>query len=177
MLERFRAVTGDRRKVLAGMAEDDWNAVTPTPAGMDSYGRFMRVRVFDCWMHEQDIRMALQRPSSDDELGGPAARLSLDEVEATIGFVVGKLAKAPDGSRVQFDLTGPLARSIRVSVDDRAQLVEDFGGQEPTVTPAGRAAVHQAGRRPGNVPGARPGRRIGGDKDVGEIVDHLNYVI
>jgi len=62
---------------------------------MDSYGRFMRVRVFDCWMHEQDIRVALQRPSSDEELDVPASRLSLDEIAATMGFVVGKLGKAP----------------------------------------------------------------------------------
>ncbi len=179
VLERFRAVTDDRRKVLAGLSEDDWNAVTPTPAGMDSYGRFMRVRVFDCWMHEQDIRMALQRPSSDEELGGPASRLSLDEVEATIGFVVGKLAKAPVGSRVLFDLTGPLARSIRVSVDERAQLVDDFGGQEPTVTL--RLDALQFTRLAGGralCPARAQDVEIGGDKGVGEqILDHLNYVI
>ena len=30
-----------------------------TPAGKDTYGRFMQIRVFDCWLHEQDIRDAL----------------------------------------------------------------------------------------------------------------------
>ena len=65
---------------------------------------------------------------------GPAASLAVDEIAATMGYVVGKLAKAPDGSRIQFDLTGPLARTIRVSVDGRAAVVDDFGGQEPTAT-------------------------------------------
>lgn len=179
VLERFRAVTNDRRGVLASLGEDDWNAVTPTPAGMDSYGRFMRVRVFDCWMHEQDIRVALQRPSSDDELDGAASRLSLDEIAATMGFVVGKLAKTPTGSRVLFDLTGPLARSIRVSVDDRAQVVDDFGGQEPTVTIRLDALqfTRLAGGR--SLCPARPKDvKLSGDEDVARrIVEHLNFVI
>ena len=161
------------------MSDDDWNAVTPTPAGPDSYGRFMRIRVFDCWMHEQDIRMALQRPSSDDELAGPASQLSLDEIAATMGFVVGKLAKAPDGSRVQFDLTGPLARSIRVSVDGRAQVVDDFGGQEPTATIRLDALqfTRLAGGRP-MCPARAQDVELDGDKDVAaRIVERLNFVI
>jgi uncharacterized protein (TIGR03083 family) len=179
VLERYRALIGKRREVLQSMSEDVWNAPTPTPAGMDSYGRFMRIRVFDCWMHEQDIRMALQRPSSDDELDGPALRLSLDEIAATIGFVVGKLAKAPDGSRVQFDLTGPLPRSIRVSMDGRAQVVDDFGGLEPTATIQLDALqfTRLAGGRP-MCPARAQDIELGGDKDLAaHIVERLNFVI
>lgn len=179
VLERYRAVTGKRREMLPGMSDDDWNAPTPTPAGMDSYGRFMRIRVFDCWMHEQDIRMALQRPSSDDELAGPASQLSLDEVAATMGFVVGKLAGAPDGSRVQFDLTGPLARIIRVSVDGRAQVVDDFGGGEPNATIGldGLQFTRLAGGRP-MCPTRPQDVELGGAKDLAaHIVERLNFVI
>ncbi|CDO87566.1 hypothetical protein AWC29_28145 [Mycobacterium triplex] len=179
VLERYREVTGDRRKVLQAMSEADWNAETFTPAGPESYGRFMRIRVFDCWMHEQDIRLAIQRPSSDAELEGAASRLSLDEVAATLGFVVGKLAKAPDGSRILFDLTGPLARSIRVSVDGRAQVVEDFGGQEPTATVRVDALqfTRLAGGRP-MCPARPQDVELGGDEDVaGRIVERLNFVI
>src|ERR1700722_3163941 len=50
--ERFRSITADRRKRLTDMSVDDWNAPTPTPVGLESFGRFMRVRLFDCWMHE-----------------------------------------------------------------------------------------------------------------------------
>jgi uncharacterized protein (TIGR03083 family) len=179
VLERYRAVTNGRREVLPGMSDDDWNTVRPTPAGMESYGRFMRIRVFDCWMHEQDIRMALRRPSSDDELGGPALRLSLDEIAATMGFVVGKLAKAPDGSRVLFDLTGPVARSINVSVDGRAQVVDDFGGQEPTATIRLDALqfTRLAGGRP-MCPARAQDVELGGDADLAaRIVERLNFVI
>lgn len=179
VLERYRAITETRRKVLQDMSDEDWNAQTLTPAGPESYGRFMRIRIFDCWMHEQDIRIALQRPSSDDELAGPASQLSLDEIAATMGFVVGKLAKAPDGSRVEFDLTGPLARSIRVSVDGRAQRVDDFGGQEPTATLRLDALqfTRLAGGRP-MCPERPQDIELTGDQDVAtRIVERLNFVI
>jgi uncharacterized protein (TIGR03083 family) len=97
VLERFRAITNDRRAALTSLSDWEWNGVTPTPVGPESYGRFMRVRVFDCWMHEQDMREALSRPSSDNELDGIASQLALDEIAATMGYVVGKRAKAPDG--------------------------------------------------------------------------------
>ena len=77
------------------MSDDDWNQITATPAGPDTYGRFMRVRDFDCWMHLHDIRDAVAQPAADADLGGPASRLALDEMAASMGFVVGKLAKAP----------------------------------------------------------------------------------
>ncbi len=179
VLQRYRAVTEGRRKVLQAMSEEDWNAETLTPAGPDSYGRFMRIRVFDCWMHEQDIRTAIGRPSSDAELEGSASRLSLDEIAATLGFVVGKLAKAPDGSRIEFDLTGPLARSIRVNVDGRAQVVADFGGQEPTATVRVDALqfTRLAGGRP-MCPARPQDVEFGGDQDVAaRIVERLNFVI
>ena len=179
VLERFREVTGGRREVLAKMPDDVWNAETPTPAGMDSYGRFMRIRVFDCWMHEQDIRAGLQRPSSDDELEGPASQLSLDEVATSMGFVVGKLAQAPDGSRIVFDLTGPLARRIRVAVDGRAQLVDDFGDKAPTATVRLDALqfTRLAGGRP-LCPARAADIELEGDTELGRrIVERLNFVI
>ena len=179
VLERFRTVTKDRRAALTSMPDGEWNAVTPTPVGPESYGRFMRVRVFDCWMHEQDIREALSRPSSDDELVGIASQLALDEIGATMGYVVGKRAKAPDGSRILFELTGPLARSVRVNVDGRAQLVDDFGGQEPTarIRLDGLQFTRLSGGRPMSPARARD-IELGGDKDLAiQVVEHLNFVI
>jgi uncharacterized protein (TIGR03083 family) len=179
VLERFRAITNSRRTALTSLSDEEWNAVTPTPVGPESYGRFMRVRVFDCWMHEQDMREALSRPSSDNELDGAAPQLALDEIAATMGYVVGKLAKAPDGSRILFELTGPLARRIHVSVDGRAQLVDGFGGQEPTATIRldGLQFTRLSGGRP--MSSARSQDiELGGDKDVaGQVVEHLNFVI
>ena len=115
LLEKFRATTAQRREALSGMGEADWNQITATPAGPDTYGRFMRVRDFDCWMHLHDIRDALAQPAANP--AGPASRLALDEMAASMGFVVGKLGGAPDGSRVSIELTGPLQRTINVAVE------------------------------------------------------------
>ena len=46
---------------------------------------------------------------------------------------IGKKAGAPDGSRVEVTLTGPVEDVIRVAVDGRATVVEQLDG-EPTVT-------------------------------------------
>jgi uncharacterized protein (TIGR03083 family) len=179
VLERFRAVTNDRRTALAGMSDEEWNAVMPTPVGPESYGRFMRVRAFDCWMHEQDMREALSRPSSDEELDGTVSQLALDEIEATMGYVVGKRAKAPDSSRILIELTGPLTRTVRVNVDGRAQAVADFGGQEPTATIRldGLQFTRLSGGRPLSAARAQD-IELGGDKSVAaQVADNLNFVI
>jgi uncharacterized protein (TIGR03083 family) len=179
MLEKLRATTAQRREALTDMGDDDWNQITATPAGPDTYGRFMRVRDFDCWMHLHDIRDAIERPATDADLGGPASRLALDEMVASMGFVVGKLGGAPDGSRVAIQLTGPLQRSIYVDVTGRGQVVQDFGGQEPTATISldGLLFTRLAGGR--TTPAQhRHAVTYGGDEAVGErVVEHLNYVI
>ena len=149
-----------------------------TPAGPDTYGRFMRVRTFDCWMHQQDVRHALSRPPSDADLEGAASRLALDEIAASMGFVVGKLGKAPDGARVAFELTGPMARTIRVAVDGRAAVVDEFAGAPTTVIRLdGLQFTRRCGGRP--LGDDRPSDvEFEGDAEVGQrIVDHMAYVI
>ena len=179
LLDKFRATTAERRGQLSNVTDDDWSQITATPAGPDTYGRFMRVRVFDCWMHEHDIRDALRRPASEADLTGPAARLALDEVAASMGFVVGKLGGAPDGSRVRIELAGPLRRTINVTVEGRGKVVGDFGGAEPTssIGVDGLLFTRLAGGR--TTLAQHPGAVIyGGDEAVGRrIVEHLNYVI
>jgi uncharacterized protein (TIGR03083 family) len=177
LLDKFRATTAQRRDALTAMDQAQWDELTVTPAGPDSYGRFMRVRTFDCWMHGQDIREAVDRLAGDTDLGGSDSRLALDEIAASMGFVVAKLGGAPDGSRVRFELTGPLARTINVAVDGRAKVVDDFGGAEPTATIKldGLLFTRLAG---GRKKVDHDSVSYGGDEAVGKrIVEHLNYVI
>ncbi len=176
LLQRFRSITAARCEVLSAMSLDEWNAPTPTPVGLESFGRFMRVRLFDCWMHEQDILDAIGLASSEADLSGPSARLSLDEIAATMGFVVGKLGKAPEGSRVAIELSGPLARTIHVAFEGRALVVDDFGGLEPTASIRldGLLLARLAGGRTDDTAGVE----LGGDTEVGaRIVEHVNFVI
>ncbi|WP_308124071.1 maleylpyruvate isomerase family mycothiol-dependent enzyme [Mycolicibacterium xanthum] len=179
MLDRFRSITERRRAALTAMSDDEWMQVTATPAGPDSYARFMRVRVFDCWMHEHDIREAVGAPLPAAELDSPGTQLALDEMTASMGFVVGKRAGAPEGARVVLELTGPLARTINVEVAGRAKVVESFGDAEPTttITVDGLLFTRLAGGR--TTAAEHPDEiAYGGDAAVGRrIVEHLDYVI
>ena len=132
VLEEFREVTATRLSTLEPMTQADFDAESWTPAGNDTYGRFMRIRTMDCWVHEQDIRGAIGAPGHRE---GQVVEVVLDEFAFAVGFAVAKLGRAPDGARVLIDLTGPAARSWRVQIADRrGRLVaafEDVG--EPTI--------------------------------------------
>jgi uncharacterized protein (TIGR03083 family) len=83
----FVAVNGRRLVVLDALAEEDWARVGPSVVGDVAYAEFLRVRVFDSWVHEQDVRLALRRPGGS---GGQASRLAIGRVQSAMGFVVGK---------------------------------------------------------------------------------------
>jgi len=147
VLSRFRELTGARLTVLDQMTDADWNAESFTPAGKDTHGRFMQIRVFDCWLHEQDIRDATGRPGHET---GLAVEVVLDEMATALGFVVGKKAGAAPGERVTFALTdgGAIVRQFHVEVVDRAAVVDELSGP-PTVVltmPVGVMTRRCAGR-------------------------------
>ena len=123
VLTRFGEVTAERLGVLEAMSQDEWDAESFTPAGKDTFGRFMQIRVFDCWLHEQDIRDAVGRPGDES---GLAVEVTLDEMTTALGFVVGKKAGAQPGDRVTFALTdgGAIVRQIHVEVVERAMVVD-----------------------------------------------------
>ena len=92
----------------------------------------MTVRVFDSWVHEQDVRRALDRPGGD---GNVASEIALDHVQRAMPFVVGKKAGCADGTAVRFDVAGPGhdARAFTIAVEGgRARPVGDEVA--PTVT-------------------------------------------
>ena len=166
VLAEFRSVTGERLTALGSMSEAEFDAESFTPAGPDTYGRFMQIRTFDCWIHEQDVRGPLGRPGHD---AGPAVDVALDEHATALGFVVGKRAGATEGQSVRLRLTGPTSRTLDVRVDGRAQLVDDL--VDPTCTielPTLTWFRIAAGRRPADL--ADPELRIEGDRALAESV-------
>ncbi len=130
MLARFREITARRSEALTSMSQADFDAPSWTPAGQATYGRFMQIRTYDTWMHEQDIRTTLGTPGNET---GPAASTSLDEASRAMGYVIGKRAAAPDGSTVLIDLTGPIHCRLTIKVDGRAHLIPE-PDEPPTTT-------------------------------------------
>lgn len=135
VLDRFREVTARRGAALDAMTQEDFDAPSWTPVGKDeTYGRFMRIRHYDTFLHELDMRSAL---GVADRLDIAAMTTALAEVEGSLGYVVGRRAALPDGSVVRIDLTGPVVRSYVVMVDQgRARSLEsdEFAAAEPQVT-------------------------------------------
>lgn len=177
MLERYREIVEARTAQLDAMSDEDLAADSWTPAGPATLGRFLQIRVFDQWIHEQDIRTAVDRPG---HLSGPAVERTLAEVANGIGFVVGKKAGAPDGASVRFELTGPEVATIDVLVDGRAAVVDGLDG-EPTVTlttDTGTFMRLVAGRADGRAARAEGRVVTTGDVELADrLIDTLGYVI
>ncbi|MEO7980481.1 MAG: maleylpyruvate isomerase family mycothiol-dependent enzyme, partial [Sporichthyaceae bacterium] len=94
--------------------------------------RFLPIRVFDVWTHEQDVRRAIGAQPGPD---GPAAEMSRQQVLGALPYLVGKQAAAPVGSSVAFDAPGPLGGRVTVTVgDDGRATATDGVVADATVT-------------------------------------------
>jgi uncharacterized protein (TIGR03083 family) len=129
VLDVFRDVTSRRLVQLRGWPPSRFDEVGPSPVGKVPYREFMRVRVMDCWIHEQDIRVATARPGHRE---GPVAALAIDRLASAMPFIVGKKAGAPEGSAVRFELTGSEPRRVDVVVRQGRATLDQALESEPT---------------------------------------------
>jgi uncharacterized protein (TIGR03083 family) len=167
MLRHFHEVTRRRAESLSAMSPEEFDAPTQTPVGIAPYRRFMEIRGFDSWLHEQDIRSAVGRPG---HAGGRCAELSVDEVVRALGFVVGKQASAPDGSAVTIELVGPVYRTVHVAVEGRAAVVTKLDRPATaTLHLSSTAFVRLAGGR-ADVMSGLDTIRLAGDLDLARRV-------
>ncbi len=120
LLEELRTAVATRVEQLRELPEAQSRASTGTIGLNWSWDRLLRNRVIDLWVHEQDIRRAVGRPGAMDV---PGAYVSAHAFAAALPYVVGKKVDADPGTTVRLDITGPVALSLGVRVDDtgRAQ--------------------------------------------------------
>jgi uncharacterized protein (TIGR03083 family) len=83
----------------------------------------LRFRVFDLWTHEQDVRVAVNRPGN---LGTDSARITQEILIQSLPRSVAKVAGAPPGSSVRLTATGDLPMDVTVAVgpDGRGALTQ-----------------------------------------------------
>lgn len=173
LVSRFSAVTERRLDQLGAMTDDELLVETDSPVGRTHYHRFMGVRVMDCWVHEQDIRLAVERPGG---LRGGAAEASVERLLHSLGYVVGKRVAPPDDTVVVVRLDGPVhrERAVRVS-GGRATPVEV--PERPTsvvVTDSGTFARLAAGRWSAGHAVEAGLVEFGADAELGRsVVDNL----
>jgi uncharacterized protein (TIGR03083 family) len=130
-----------------------------------STGLLLRNRPLDVWMHEQDVRRALDMPGNLDS--APALHTA-DYLMESLPFIVGKRAQAPAGSVVRLEVDGHDPVAAVVGEDGRGRGATDADGPPAVTLGMDRETfiVLAGGRRP-----AEPGVvRITGDTELGERV-------
>ena len=121
-LAEFRVATAARLDDLRGLDDDGFAAASWTPMGEGTVYDLLGFRIFDSWVHEQDMRRAVDRPG---DLDSAAARFSTGMMLDVLPYIVGKKVGASDGSTVVLTLTGPIDRTAAVTVaDGRARALD-----------------------------------------------------
>jgi uncharacterized protein (TIGR03083 family) len=93
------------------------------PTGPGTLGDFLDIRILDLWIHDQDIRRALNISGNH---GGPCAEHTIDRLIRTLPIVVGKRAATPEGESVSITISGAVQRNIFISVSEgRANFAAD----------------------------------------------------
>ena len=175
-LAEFEAVTADRLAQLRGFGPDDFGAPSFTPVGPGTVRDLLPFRVFDSWVHEQDMRRAVGRPG---DLEGPVADLAMSRVVRALPFIVGKKVAPPDGTTVAFELVAPLAGRHAVVVEGRARLLEEAPARPTAVirTDGETLARLACGRLQPGAALAAGTVSVVGDAALGRrVVEQLNFV-
>jgi uncharacterized protein (TIGR03083 family) len=116
LLQELRTVVATRAEQLRDLPADPQAPASTGSTGLRwSWDRLLRNRVVDLWVHEQDIRRAVGRPGAMDT---PGAHVTTHTFAAALPYVVGKKAAASPGTTVLVDITGPVATSVGVRVDE-----------------------------------------------------------
>ena len=127
---RVSEIFDARRSELAAFGDDDLKRPSWTPVGVQTYGGFLEIRIFDLWVHVRDCAIPLGRQTND---GGPAAEIVMDQIERSIGYIIGKRVGLPDGMSLRADVSGPVERRFAAVVDGRARGVDPDSLAEPDV--------------------------------------------
>lgn len=109
---------------LDDLPDDPQTKAPVTPGGIDwSWDTLLRNRCIDVWVHEQDIRRAIDRPGGLDSVG---AQVTTTTFKMAMPFVIGKKVRPAPGTTIGWHVTGeiPFDLSVAVGEDGRAGPVD-----------------------------------------------------
>src|SRR5436189_1430998 len=177
VLAEFHELAKERIAQLRALDEAGFGGDSWTPVGPGTVRDLLPFRIFDSWVHEQDMRRAVHRPG---DLDSRAARLAQGMIADAMPLVVGKKVAPPEGSSVVFSVTGALPREFAVVVGGgRAKLLDPVPAQ-PTVrlTMDGVGFERLAcGRLDPKLALDAGEVRIAGHTDLGRrVVGEMNYM-
>ena len=118
--------------------------------------RLLRNRPLDVWMHEQDIRRAVDLPGGMDSAG---ARHTAAYLAESLGVVLAKRVGAPAGTTAVLEVGGQPPVAYAVNDAGRGEPLPDAPAGPDRVPAAGARGVRGARRR-----AARAGAGVGRDQ-------------
>lgn len=125
VLSIFETTINARLDALDAMGEEEFDADSWLPVGKGSYRDFMAIRVMDCFVHEQDVRISTGGSFLAHERSG---RIALEQLLAGLPYVIGKKVKPGEGTTVRVDVTSrsDTMASVRVRMQEgRATVVKE----------------------------------------------------
>ena len=129
-LAEFHVLTTERIVKLRALDEAGFGADSWTPMGPGTVRTLLPFRIFDSWVHEQDMRRAVGR---EGNLASASALCTQNQMFDAMPFVIGKKVAPPDGSTVVLSVTGALPREVAILVLDRRATLFDEIPADPTV--------------------------------------------
>lgn len=166
LVDEFVEAVRRRAAALDADPPEDGSAIPPRSLGDTRWDwqTLLHNRVIDLWVHEQDIRRAVDRPGNLDT---DAARITAGAFAGALPFVIGKRAGAEPGTTVVLVVDGR-EQAFAVQDDGRCRAVDD-NNADPTVRltmDRETLTILGAGRRDPLTVDVR----IDGDRDLGERI-------
>lgn len=130
VVTELREIIAARRTQLDAVPDGaEVPGIMGRPITMD---RFLRMRIFDSWVHEQDIRAAIGR---DGGWGTLPAIIAFQQAAKSVPVVWSRTVKAEPGDVVHISVTGPeLEAEIYADVDDTGRGRRCAPAAEPAVS-------------------------------------------
>jgi uncharacterized protein (TIGR03083 family) len=160
------AATARHTALLADPPTDASGKPEPIFGGVPwDWRTLLRNRPLDVWMHEQDIRRAVDRPGGMDSV---AARHTAEYLAETLGYVLAKRVGAPAGTTVVLELDGSLPFAFAVNDAGRGERLTDVPTDPAVLLRMEREAfIRLAGGRCEPDPGTL---ELAGDPDLGQRI-------
>ncbi|MGB0100352.1 MAG: maleylpyruvate isomerase family mycothiol-dependent enzyme, partial [Nocardioides sp.] len=165
IINEIRAAATARHTALLADPPTDGSAMPePIFGGVPwDWRTLLRNRPLDVWMHEQDVRRAVDRPGGMDS---PAARHAAEYLAESLGYVLAKRVGAPAGTSAVLEMEGSAAYAFAVNDAGRGERLDD-APDDPTVRLLmdRESFIRLAGGRCAAEPGTV---RVEGDPGLGE---------
>lgn len=122
IINELRESATARHTALLADPPTDAEAPAPGPYGALGWNTrlFLRNRPLDVYLHEQDVRRAVDEPGNHDS---PAAVHTVDYLSESLGMVWGKRVQAPESAVLRLEVSGHEPRAWRADADHRGHPV------------------------------------------------------